>query len=158
MTSKRPGAKRGGFGISLRSMKTFDSLKVPAYRFFFLGMVGQWGAMNMQMVIRSLLIYRLTGSAAILGLMSLANALPMLLLSLFGGVIADRVQKKHAIQVGQAASAVLALSVAVPLTTGYLSPQHPGSWWILMVNSVPQGTIMAFVIPSRQAIIPGNRW
>jgi MFS family permease len=142
------------FGIPLSSVKTFDSLKNPAYRFYFFGMLGQWGSMNMQQVTRSLLIYRLTGSAAILGLMALATAVPMLLLSLFGGVIADRVQKKHIIQIGQVASAVVALSVAVALTTGYLSPEHAGSWWVLMVNSVLQGTIMALMMPARQAIIP----
>ncbi|MBI4188325.1 MAG: MFS transporter [Chloroflexi bacterium] len=139
---------------SLRNLKTFASLKNRAYRFYFLGMVGQWGSMNMQMVTRSLLIYRLTGSAAILGLMSLANALPMIVLSLFGGVIADRVQKKRVIQAGQLASAVVAFSVAILLTTGYLSPEHPGSWWVLIVNSVLQGTIMGLMQPSRQAIIP----
>jgi predicted MFS family arabinose efflux permease len=110
--------------------------------------------MNMQMITCALLIYRLTGSAAILGLMALATALPMLLLSLFGGAIADRVQKKHIIQAGQAASAVVALSVAVALNTGYLSPEHAGSWWVLMVNSVLQGAIMALMMPARQAIIP----
>jgi MFS family permease len=141
-------------GITPGHVRTFDSLRNSAYRFYLLGMLGQWGAMNMQQVARSLLIYRITGSAAILGLMSLANALPTLLLSLFGGVIADRVPKKSVIQVGQAASAVVAFSVAITLTTGYLSPQHPGSWWILMVNSLLQGTIMALMMPARQAIIP----
>ncbi len=140
--------------VSLGNLKTFDSLKNSAYRFYFWGMLGMWGAMNMQMLARSLLIYRLTGSKAMLGLLSLADALPMLLLSLFGGVIADRVQKKHVLQVGQAASAVVSLSVAVALTTGYLSPQHPGSWWVLMANSVLQGAIMALMMPARQAIIP----
>ncbi|MBI4188326.1 MAG: MFS transporter [Chloroflexi bacterium] len=140
--------------ISLRNLKTFASLKNPAYRFYFLGMVGQWGSMNMQQVTRSLLIYRLTGSATILGLMSLANALPMIVLSLFGGVIADRVQKKRVIQLGQAGAAIVAFSVAITLTTGYLSPEHPGSWWVLIVNSVLQGTIWALMQPSRQAIIP----
>ena len=46
------------------------------------------------MVVRSLLVYRLTGSAAILGLLALAHAVPMVSLSLFGGVVTDRVQKK----------------------------------------------------------------
>ncbi len=108
----------------------------------------------MQMVTRSLLIYRLTGSAALLGLMALAMALPMLTLSLLGGAIADRMQKKEVLQVGQIAAAVNALSVAIALTTGYLSPENPGSWWILIVNSVLQGTIFALMMPARQAIIP----
>ncbi len=108
----------------------------------------------MQMVTRSLLIYRLTGSAALLGLMSLAMAVPVLALSLFGGAIADRVQKKQVLQAGQAAAAINALSVAVALTIGYLSSENPGSWWILIVNSVLQGTIFALMMPARQAIIP----
>lgn len=140
--------------ISFSSIRTFDSLKNSAYRFYFFGMAGQWASMNMQMVARSMLIYRLTGSGAILGLMSLANAIPTLLLSLFGGALADRINKKAVIQIGQIASALVAFSVAITLTTGYLSADHPGSWWILMVNSLCQGTIMALMMPSRQAIIP----
>ncbi len=107
-TSGRPGS--GRFGVSLSSVRTFDSLKNSAYRFYFFGMLGQWGAMNMQQVTRSLLIYRLTGSAAILGLMSLANGIPMLFFSLFGGVIADRLRKKHVLLAGLTGEAVVALS------------------------------------------------
>ncbi len=138
----------------LSNIRTFSSLKNGAYRFYFFGMAGQWAAMNMQMVTRSLLVYRLTDSAVILGLMSLANAIPTILLSLFGGALADRLPKKTIIQVGQAASALVAFSVAIALTTGYLSEENAGSWWILMVNSFLQGTIMALMMPSRQAIIP----
>jgi hypothetical protein len=68
-------------------------------------MLGVWGSMSMQQITRSLLIYRLSGSALVLGFMALANAVPTLLLSLFGGVIADRMPKKRVIQMGQAASA-----------------------------------------------------
>jgi MFS family permease len=119
-------------------------------------------SMNMQMLARSLLVFRMTGSAAVLGAMSFANALPMISLSLFGGVIADRVQKKYVMLIGQAASAVIALSVAIPLTLGYLSADVSynilgivvPSWWILVLTSVAQGTVMALMMPSRQAILP----
>ena len=107
----------------------------------------------MQMMARSLLIYRLTGSAAILGAMSFAHAIPMLLFSLFGGVIADRIQKKYVMIAGQLGSALVSLGVAIPLTLGYLSADRAGSWWILVVASVFQGTIMGLMMPSRQAII-----
>ncbi len=70
--SGKPGGSKPG--ISLSGIKTFESLSNPAYRLYLFGMMGQWGSMNMQLVTRSLLIYRLTGSAAILGLMSLASA------------------------------------------------------------------------------------
>lgn len=106
------------------------------------------GAMNMQMVARSWFMYELTGSAALLGAVGLANGLPLLLLSLYGGVIADRVAKKNVLIVGQIASAALALAVAVLITTGIIN------WHLLIVASLAQGVIMALMMPSRQAVIP----
>ncbi len=135
-------------------LQTFRSFKNPVYRLYFGGMLGQMISMNMQMLARSLLIYRLTGSAAILGAMSFANAIPMIALSLFGGVIADRVQKKYVLLIGQSASALISLSVAISLATGYLSVGHAGSWWVLVVASLAQGTVMGLMMPSRQAIVP----
>lgn len=90
----------GGGGLFLFNQRTFSSLKNPVYCLYYGGLLGQMAAMNMQMLARSLLIYRLTGSAAILGVMALATALPLLFLSLFGGVIADRVQKKYVMIAG----------------------------------------------------------
>ena len=146
------GAGRGG--ISLRNLRTFSSLKNPVYRLYYGGILGQRASMNMQMIARSRLVYRLTGSAAILGIMSLFHALPMLLLALFGGIIADRVQKKYVLLAGMACSAVVSLGVALALNLGYLSTDRAGSWWILAVASLLQGSVMGLMIPSRQAIIP----
>ena len=66
-----PGTAGGGGGISWRSLKTFESFKTPAYRILYGAMVGQWVSMNMQVVARPLLAYRITGSGAILGALSL---------------------------------------------------------------------------------------
>jgi len=148
MPAGRPG------GISLRNLRTFSSFKNPVYRLYYGGMLGQMVGMNMQMMARSLLIYRLTESPLILGAISLAFAIPMIFLSLFGGVIADRVQKKYVLLVGQAASAIVSVGVGLTLTLGYLSAENTGSWWILVVSSVLQGIIMALMMPSRQAILP----
>jgi len=139
---------------STLSRRTFSSLKNPVFRLYFGALLCHRASMNMQMVARSLLIYRLTGSAAILGAVFMANALPLLLLSLFGGVIADRVHKKHVLIIGQAGSAAIALGIALSLSLGYLSQDRSGSWWILMVASLLQGAIMGLMVPSRQAIIP----
>jgi len=138
---------------SLRE-RTFSSFKNPVYRFYYGGLLFQWLPMNMQMVTRSLLIYRLTGSAAILGAITFAHAMPIILLSLFGGVIADRVQKKYVMIVGQVGSAVGSLGVALSLSMGYLSVERAGSWWILVVASILQGIIMGLMMPSRQAMLP----
>ena len=134
-------------------LATLSSLKNPLYRLFFGGLIGQMASMNMQMVARSFLAYDLTGSEAILGTITLAGTIPMLVLSLYGGVIAERIQKKYIMLAGQAASAGVALCVALALTMGYISTDYPSSWWILVVASILQGTIMGLMMPSRQAIL-----
>lgn len=137
----------------LRNLKTFSSFNNGIYRLYYGGMLGQMASMNMQMIAGALLLKRLTDSPAIVGAMSLAHAIPMVILSLFGGVIADRIEKKYVLLLGQVAFALVSLAVALALTTGYLSSEHPDSWWILVVTSALQGAVMGLVMPSRQAII-----
>jgi hypothetical protein len=93
-------ADRVNILASLANIRTFSSLKNPVYRLYFFGMLGQYASMNMQMVTGSLLIYRLTGSAALLGTLSLSHAVPMIIWSMFGGAIADRVQKRQILYLG----------------------------------------------------------
>ena len=143
----------GRVPISIRNLRTFSSFRNPIYRLYYGGMLGQMASMNMQQMAGGLLIKRLTGSPAIVGTMALANAIPMLILSLFGGVIADRVEKKYVLLFGQLAFSVISLSIALALTFGYLSPERSGSWWILVVTSALQGAVMGLAMPSRQAII-----
>ncbi|MCJ7605777.1 MAG: MFS transporter, partial [Dehalococcoidales bacterium] len=126
----------------------------PAYRMYYYSMVGHWSPMQMQMVTRSLLIYRLTGSGTILGLMALAGSIPMLLLSLYGGALADRLDKRKILIWGQLASAVLSLAVGLALSFGYLVSDNTGSWWILVASSAAQGTIFGLMMPSRASILP----
>ena len=139
---------------NVRNLRTFASLKYPTYRLYYSGILGQRAAMNMQMIARSLLIYEITDSPAILGLMSLFNALPILFFAIAGGVIADRIQKKYVLLVGMAISVIITLGVALSLSFGYLSTENAGSWWILAAASFLQGTVMGLMIPSRQSIIP----
>ena len=141
-------------GFSMRNLRTFKSFKNPVFALYFGGLLGQMVGINMQMMTRSFLIYELTGSAFILGVMSLFFAVPMVLLSLFGGVVADRIQKKYIMLYGQAASAIVSAAVGFMLLTGYLSTENPWSWWILGISSFFQGIIMALMMPAMQAIIP----
>jgi len=117
-------------------------------------MMTQMGAMNMQLVARSWLVYELTDEYAMLGLMMLAHAGPLLLLSIWGGVIADRVQKKRVLQIGQTASAFLAFGIALAIMADVVSVErHTGVVFLLAASSV-QGVVMGLMMPSRQAIIP----
>jgi MFS family permease len=144
----------GGIARIFGSRQTFRSFKNPVYRLYFVAMAGYYAPWSMQMIGRSLLVYRITNSPTILGIMSLAFALPMLCLSLFGGVIADRMSKKHVIVAGTAGAALVSLGIALALTLGYISTERPGSWWILAVAGALQGAIMALMIPARLAIVP----
>ncbi|MBI2850239.1 MAG: MFS transporter [Chloroflexi bacterium] len=145
------GAMQGGRpAFSLRNLRTFNSFKNSVFRLYYGGMLGQMAAMNMQMIAGSLLLKRLTDSPAFLGAMSFANAIPMITLSFFGGVIADRVEKKFVLLAGQIAFALVSLAIALALTFDYLNREHV---WILVVSSIIQGAVMGLAMPSRQAII-----
>ena len=134
--------------------QTFSSFKYRSYRLYYGGMLGQVAAMSMQQVVSSLLIYDLTNSSVILGTLSFANAIPMLICSLFGGLVADRLEKKWILLAGQAAFALVSLAIAIALITGFLSAENTGSWRLLIVSSALQGCVMGLMMPSRQAIIP----
>ena len=78
--------------------RTFSSLKYREFRFLWLGMLFLMTAMQMQMVVRGYLTYELTDSPLRLGLVSAGFAIPMLTLALFGGAVADRMERKRVIQ------------------------------------------------------------
>ena len=137
-----------GSSAGLTGLRTFESFKNPQFRLYWFAMMGQMGAMNMQMMARTWYAYELSGSATMLGLMALALALPMLVFSLYGGIIADRAQKRYVLLIGQTASGALALGIAVSISIGAISIGH------LIVAGLFQGTIMGLMMPSRQAIIP----
>ncbi|UCD08634.1 MAG: MFS transporter [Dehalococcoidales bacterium] len=140
--------------FSLRNIKTFESFKVPAYRILFLSHIGQWSAMSMQMMVRSLLVYRLTGSGTMIGMMALVQVVPQLLMSLFAGALADRVQKRSILIVAQLVPGVITFCLAVSLASGYLNADDPSSWWVLFMTAIGQGTVMGMMMPVRIAIIP----
>lgn len=160
-----PGGRQGGPELregpgpvtERRSVgfRAIQSLMVPAYRLYFLFVLGQMGAMNMQMMARSWYVYELSktpgtndGSVTLLGAVALANAVPMLTLSLFGGVLADRLPKKQVLIVGQVLSTLITVGVAMSITLGSITV------WHLLIASFLQGIVMALMMPARQAIIP----
>jgi len=116
-------------------------------------MMGQWIAANMQGVSQSFLVYYLTGSAILLGTTALATALPQLILLLFGGALADRVQKKRLLQLSQLGECCSALIILIALSTGYLSKAHQGTWWMLIMTSLFSGIFNGLALPARQAMI-----
>ena len=128
--------------------RTFSSLRYREYRFLWLGMLFLMTAMQMQMVVRSYLTYEITSSPFLLGLVNAGFAIPMLTLSLFGGAMADRMERKLIIQISQLTAVVLSLIIAVSIATDTIT------WMHLLGVSMAQGALFSFLMPARQALIP----
>jgi MFS family permease len=131
------------FPVALRALRARN------YRLFISGqlvsLIGTW----MQTVAQAWLIYRLTGSAALLGLIGFAGQIPVFLLAPLGGVIADRATRHRILVATQSAMMVLALMLAGLTLLGAIQV-----WQIFVLASL-LGLANAFDIPARQAFIVG---
>lgn len=106
-------------------------------------LVGSW----IQTVAQSWLIFDLTKSVFLLGLAGFLGSIPVFLFSLFGGVAADRVNKRSILLLTQNAFMVLAFLLAILTQLKFITP------WQVMFIALLNGTVMAFDAPSRQAIV-----
>ena len=128
--------------------QAFSSLGLPAYRNLWIGMLFQLGALQMGTLTRGFLVYELTDSSTLLGIVGGVGTIPILSLGLIAGVLADRLDKRRIIQASQLLALVIALALGVLITTGMIT------WVHLLIASVGQGVVMTFSMPARQAIIP----
>ena len=126
---------------------TFAALAVPNYRRYIAGqsvsLVGTW----MQMTAQSWLVLTLTHSSTALGLVVAAQTLPVLLLAPYGGVIADRVDKRRLMVILQTAMGVQALVLGVLTISG------AARVWEIAVLAALLGLNNAFENPARQSFI-----
>ena len=125
----------------------FRSMKHKNYRLFFIGqgvsLTGTW----MQLIALSWLVYRMTNSALLLGLVGFAQQVPTFLLAPIAGVAADRYNRRRILIASQA----LAMIQAVVLTGLFFFGNI--AVWHIMVLSVFLGLVSAFEIPLRHAFI-----
>src|SRR5689334_19404560 len=117
------------------------------YRLFFGGqlisLTGTW----MQSVAESWLVFRLTGSSALLGLSAFASQIPVLLLASVGGIVADRSNRQRILIATQSVSMLLPLILAVLTLT-----HHVRVWHVFVLASC-LGIGNALDIPARQAFV-----
>ena len=134
-------------GLRDTGRRTFAALAVPNYRRYFFGqatsLVGTW----MQMAAQSWLVLSLTGSAAALGVIVALQTLPVLLLAPYGGVIADRVDKRRLMIALQTAMGLQALALGLLTITGSVRI------WEIGVLAVILGLNNAFENPARQSFV-----
>ncbi|MCK9485943.1 MAG: MFS transporter [Dehalococcoidia bacterium] len=128
--------------------RTFEALSERDFAWYFAGNSAFFLAMQMNIIARGYLAFDLTDSAAALGLVSVAFAIPMMLVAPVAGVVSDRVNKKHLLMVTQTGSGAVNLVIALLILSGLIQ------FWHLVAAAVLTGTIMAMVMPARQAIIP----
>jgi MFS family permease len=123
------------------------ALRNRNFRVFVMGqlvsLIGTW----MQSVAQSWLVYRLTGSAVLLGTVGFASQIPIFLLSPLGGVVADRHERRRVLLLTQSTMMVLAMVLAVLTLLG-----HIHVWHILVLASM-LGIANGFDIPTRQAFV-----
>ncbi len=133
--------------ISLRVKETFAALQHPNYRLWFIGqlvsLVGTW----MQSTAQGFLVFDLTHSPAFLGYVSFAAGIPTILLTLFGGLVADRISKRKLLIITQSMMMVLAALLAVLAFTHLVQP------WHIIVLSFMLGIANAFDTPTRQSFV-----
>ena len=117
------------------------------YQLFFAGqlvsLVGTW----MQSVAESWLVFRLTGSAALLGVTSFVTLAPVFLFATVGGIVADRVDRRRIIIATQSLSMVLPLTLAALTLSGHVRV------WHVFVLAACLGIVNAFDIPARQSFV-----
>ncbi len=135
---KRKGMKVGN---------PFGSLKNNNFRYYWLGMCVSTTGTWMQNIAQPWLAYKLTDSPFLLGLVSAMQFMPVLLFSLFAGVLIDRIPKKKILLFTQSASLLTALAIALLVWTKQIQ------YWHLLVSSTVLGLINTLDMPTRQSFL-----
>jgi MFS family permease len=132
---------------SSRFRTIFRSLSYRNYRLFFGGqsisLIGTW----MQRIAMPWLVYHMTGSAFMLGVIGFAGQIPTFLLAPIAGVYTDKFNRYKVLLVTQIVSLIQALILAVLALTGTLE------MWHIVVLSIALGCINAFDVPARHSFV-----
>jgi MFS family permease len=141
--TKEPSSNDFGSAIA----NTFRALKHRNFKLFFSGQIISLTGTWMQSVAQSWLVYRITGSVALLGLIGFAGQFPVFLLTAFGGAVADKYNRRKILVATQTASMTLAFILAFLTLSGYVKV-----WHLFFIASL-SGVVNAFDIPARQSFV-----
>lgn len=138
-------APRAGRRLALPA--TFSSLRHRNYRLLWTGTLisssGDW----MDQIALNWLMYTLTNSPVYLGLLNFCRLAPILLFTLIGGVVADRVERRRLMFTTQSVAMVLALVLAILVSTGVVQV------WMVLLIAAGRGIMLSFNMPARQSLI-----
>ncbi len=137
----RPAARDSRLALAVRALRHRN------FQLFFAGqlisLIGTW----MQTVAQSWLVYRMTGSALLLGTVGFASQIPVFIMAPVGGIVADRHNRQRVVISTQTASMILAGILATLTLSGRVHV------WHIMVLAAGLGVVNAFDIPARQAFL-----
>lgn len=126
---------------------TFASLAVPNYRRYFFGAMVSNNGTWMQRIAQDWLVFSLTGSGLAVGITMALQFGPMLLLGMWGGVLADRYPQRRILMVTQACSMALAVILAVITFTGVVRAEH------VYLVALGLGIVTTVDNPARQSFV-----
>lgn len=127
--------------------RTFASLAIRNYRLFFIAQLVSVTGTWMQSVAQMWLVLHLTGSGVALGVTAALQFLPVLLFGTFGGLIADRFDKRRLLVGTQAAAALPPLVLAVVTLTGHVE------LWLVYSMAFAVGVVNCVDNPTRQSFV-----
>lgn len=133
---------------SQRLLQALSALRHRNYRLYWWGQLSSVLAQNMEGVAQSWLVLELTDSPLLLGLTGLTYAAPTIALTLLGGVIADRADRRRIMILSQCASALTFLLLATLIVFEWVT------LWHVLVAAFLSGCVRAFDRPSRMALLP----
>lgn len=126
---------------------TFRSLAHRDFRLYYLGQVVSLHGTWMQNVAQAWLVYRLTQSSFMLGLVAFCSLIPVLAFSLFGGVLADRRDRRRLLITAHALGMLQAVVLATLTLGGWVQP------WHVVVLALVLGLVHAFEMPARHSFL-----
>lgn len=131
-----------------RLPRMFSSFAYSGFRWLFAasfaGSLGNW----METVVRSVVVYEITGSALALGLVNSGRAVPGLFFGVVGGVLADRMDRRVLLMIAQAIHGACGAALATLIVLGVIEP------WHFALAAFIEGTCGSFQMPARQAMVP----
>jgi len=128
-------------------LRTFPSLHVPNYRLYVASQLLTNPLGWMQRIAQDWLILQLSGNVALVGLTVTLQMGPMLLFGLWGGMLADRYDKRKILMVTQSLFAATALGLGLLVVTGLVQP------WHILVSAFVLGLAIVADNPARQAFV-----
>jgi MFS family permease len=134
--------------------RVFKAFHYRDFRLMWIGACTSTIGTYMQVVAQAWLIYTLSGSAFLLALDQVLNGLPILLFSLVGGVIADRIDRRYVLLGSQYVQMFSAFTLTALVATGVVGKEHPQNVWMILALSFINGCAQSFGGPAYAALIP----